>query len=460
MNANANEPMLIHQKEERYYVLALIFSIIVYLGLFFSIIFMLLIPILIVIPLAAQAIMMANIRMNGVRITPRQFPEVFALAEEQCAKMGFTVVPDLYVMESSGILNAFASRFFGRNMVVLYADLFELIQSGGERELAFVLTHELAHIKRNHIMKQIFIIPAMWLPFLGEAYSRACEYTCDRMAAYYINDAEAAMNGLTILAIGKTLYRRVDREEYLLQSSYENGFFVWLAERLSTHPPLPKRIHALQQFAGYSSSIVFHTSRIGIVIAVVAVFVLLGSISTGIIFSKSIGTFMSQFEDRVNTEEELLDAALEGDADLVRQLLSSGVNPDAADAEGWTALMWAAQLNDTDSGIAIIDAGADLNLVEHTYEETALTIAIYNGSVDVVELLLERNANPDLQDSTGWTPLMTAATEGDIESTKLLLQAGADPLMVDETGYTAADYAMDSGFEDIALLLQETGERI
>ncbi|CAM4461516.1 Zn-dependent protease with chaperone function [Paenibacillus endophyticus] len=460
MNANANEPILIYQKEERYYVLALIFSIIVYLALFFSIIFMLLIPILVVIPLIAQAIMMANIRMNGVRITPRQFPEVFAVAEEQCAKMGFTVVPDLYVMESSGILNAFASRFFGRNMVVLYADLFELIQSGGERELAFVLTHELAHIKRNHIMKQLFIIPAMWLPFLGEAYSRACEYTCDRMAAYYIDDAEAAMNGLTILAIGKTLYRRVDREEYLLQSSYENGFFVWLAERLSTHPPLPKRIHALQQFAGYSSSIVFHTSRIGIVIAVAAVFVLLGSVSTGIIFSKSIATFMSQFEDGANAEEELLGAALEGDADLVRQLLSSGVNPDAADAEGWTALMWAAQLNDTASGSAIIDAGADLNLFEHTYEETALTIAIYNGSVDVVELLLEGNANPDLQDSTGWTPLMTAATEGDMESTKLLLQAGADPLIVDETGYTAADYAMDSGFEEIARLLQETGKRV
>ncbi|WP_138751958.1 M48 family metallopeptidase [Paenibacillus sinopodophylli] len=460
MNTNELEPVLIHKKEERYYVLAIIFSVLVYVGLFFSIIFMFIIPIIIVVPLLAQAIMMANIRMNGVRITPRQFPEVFTVAEAQCVRMGFPVVPDIYVMESSGVLNAFASRFFGRNMVVLYSDLFELLKSGGERELAFVLTHELAHIKRNHIMKQLFIIPAMWLPFIGEAYSRACEYTCDRMAAYYCNDVEAAMNGLTVLAIGKSLYKEVDREEYLLQSSYETGFFVWLAERLSTHPPLPKRIHAIQQFAGYSSSIVFKTSRIGIVVAAIAVFVVLGSIGTGIIFSKSIDTFMSQLDVTAPTDEEMLGAASEGDAELVQQLLSSGGNPNAADAEGWTALMWAAQLNDTVSGSALIEAGASLDVVEQTYEETALTIAIYNGSVDVVEVLLKGNANPDLEDSTGWTPLMTAATEGDMESIKLLLQAGADPGKMDETGYTAADYAMDSGFEDIVWLLQESGERI
>lgn len=461
MNAIDLETSLIHKKENRYFVLALIFSVFIYLCLFISIIFIFILPILILLPLFAQAIMMASIRTNGVRITPRQFPEVFAIAQAQCERMGFTVVPDLYVMESSGILNAFASRFFGRNMVVLYSDLFEMIQAGGEKELTFVISHELAHIKRNHLSKQLLILPALWLPFLGEAYSRACEYTCDRMAAYYTNDAEAAMNGLTILAIGKTLYKRVDREEYLLQSSYEKGLFVWLAEKLSTHPPLPKRIYAIQQYAGISSNIIFKTSssRIALIIILAVILVLGGSVTIGVTFSKSIDTFMSSL-DGPPTDDQMLGAASEADLELVKSLLDAGGNPNAADDEGWTALMWAAQLNETAIASSLIDAGAQLNVIEQSYEETALTIALYNESIEMVALLLEEGANPNLQDSTGWTPLMTAAKNGDIEGAELLLKAGADPLKVDETGYTAEDYALDAGFDELAELLQNLGDQI
>ncbi|MGO4697347.1 M48 family metallopeptidase [Paenibacillus sp. 2TAB26] len=461
MNAIDLETSLIHKKENRYFVLALIFSVFIYLCLFISIIFIFILPILILLPLFAQAIMMASIRTNGVRITPRQFPEVFAIAQAQCERMGFTVVPDLYVMESSGILNAFASRFFGRNMVVLYSDLFEMIQAGGEKELTFVISHELAHIKRNHLSKQLLILPALWLPFLGEAYSRACEYTCDRMAAYYTNDAEAAMNGLTILAIGKTLYKRVDREEYLLQSSYEKGLFVWLAEKLSTHPPLPKRIYAIQQYAGISSNIIFKTSssRIALIIVLAVILVLGGSVTIGVTFSKSIDTFMSSL-DGPPTDDQMLGAASEADLELVKSLLNAGGNPNAADDEGWTALMWAAQLNETAIASSLIDAGAQLNVIEQSYEETALTIALYNESIEMVALLLDEGANPNLQDSTGWTPLMTAAKNGDIEGAELLLKAGADPLKVDETGYTAEDYALDAGFDELAELLQNLGDQI
>jgi Zn-dependent protease with chaperone function len=453
------DPSLIHQKENRYFVLALIFSIFMYLSLFISIIGLFIIPVLLLLPLFAQALMMANIRTNGVRISPGQFPEVFATVQDQCAKMGFYTVPDVYVMESSGILNAFATRFFGRNMVVLYSDLFELIETGGSRELTFVITHELAHIKRNHLTKQLLIFPALWFPFIGEAYSRACEYTCDRMAAYFTDDAEAAMNGLTILAIGKTLYKRVDREEYLIQSSQEKGVFVWLAEKLSTHPPLPKRIYAIQKFVGANTSAVFQSSKIGLIVLLSSAVIIIGAISVGVLFADNIVKLTETLAETVSGEE-LLVAASDGDLEGVQTLLESGTDPNVTDEEGWTALMWAAQLNDTAMASALIEAGATLDFVEFSYEETALTIALYNDSTDLAALLLEKGANPNLQNSSGWTPLMTAASYGNYEATQLLLDAGANPAIKDDSDMTAADYALENGYDDIAALLQEIGEQI
>ncbi|MGE5702203.1 MAG: M48 family metallopeptidase [Clostridia bacterium] len=246
MDKIREELQLVHKKETGYYVLCMIVSISTYLALLFSGIGIIILAVLFLVPLFVHAISMAHVRKNAVRITPRQFPEVYEKIKVLSERMRLASMPDVYVMESSGILNAFATRFFGRNMVVLYSDIFDLINQEGEEELSFVIAHELAHIKQKHIAKQLLILPAMWYPFVGEAYSRACEYTCDRMAAYYTNNPAAAMNGLTILAIGKTLYKKVDREEYLMESDRERGFFVWLAEKLSTHPPLPKRINQIE----------------------------------------------------------------------------------------------------------------------------------------------------------------------------------------------------------------------
>ncbi|MBB6215986.1 Zn-dependent protease with chaperone function [Anaerosolibacter carboniphilus] len=257
MNKDLMSKDLIHKNEKTYFVVALIVSIIGYLALLISIAGIFILLGLAVSSLFLHGLMMAQIRINGVRLSDKQFPEVFQKVRELCDRMEMNVVPDVYVIESGGALNAFASRFFGKNMVVLYSDVFDLINSADDEELSFVITHELAHIKRNHLKKQLFILPAMWIPFLGEAYSRACEYTCDRMAAYYTNNAEASMNGLTMLGIGKSLFKKVNRREYLLQSSEEKGFFVWLAEKISTHPPLPKRIDEIQEFVSDYPNVFF-----------------------------------------------------------------------------------------------------------------------------------------------------------------------------------------------------------
>ncbi|UQD53065.1 hypothetical protein C0971_14150 [Bacillus methanolicus] len=61
--------------------------------------------------------------------------------------MGLTNIPDIYIVESEGILNAFATRFFRRNVVALYSGILELIKRDAEKEVLFVLAHEFGVIK-------------------------------------------------------------------------------------------------------------------------------------------------------------------------------------------------------------------------------------------------------------------------------------------------------------------------
>jgi Zn-dependent protease with chaperone function len=183
------------------------------------------------------------LRGNGVRVTARQFPVIHALVERHAVALGLEPAPPVYVLQAGGVLNAFATRFFSREFVVLYSDVVSLAQERGEDALGFVVAHELAHIRRGHLKHRWIKLPGHFVPYLGKAYSRACEYTCDRFSAE--SGPAGAIDGLLVLAAGTSLYRNVDAEVYAAQVDTEAGFWVWRAEIASTHPRLPKRVAAL-----------------------------------------------------------------------------------------------------------------------------------------------------------------------------------------------------------------------
>jgi len=189
-----------------------------------------------------HGVMLGQIRGNGVRVSERQFPELMAIARQQSRRLDMEV-PDVFVLQSGGILNAFATRFLGRNFVILYSDVLALATQKGEKAVSFVLGHELGHIKRRHMTRRALLYPAMVFPFLGSAYSRACEYTCDRIGNAL--EPEGSVDGLLVLAAGRDLYSHVDAEAYAEQRRTESGFFVRLAEILATHPNLTKRVAVL-----------------------------------------------------------------------------------------------------------------------------------------------------------------------------------------------------------------------
>jgi Zn-dependent protease with chaperone function len=189
-----------------------------------------------------STLMIGYIKGNGVKLNPLQFPEVYGIAKSHSEKLGMPTIPEIYVIQGGGMLNAFATRFARRNFVVIYADILESAYNEGIDVVSFILGHELGHIKRKHVsvLKHLATLPARLLPFIGNAYSRACEYTCDQIG--YALCPEGAQRGLLLLAAGKHLYKRVNVDTMMKYQMNHLGYSAWLTEIFSSHPMTIKRL--------------------------------------------------------------------------------------------------------------------------------------------------------------------------------------------------------------------------
>ena len=239
-------PDLVNPKERTYLMLALMVSGLIYFSLLISVVGIFYLLFAAATLAIAQGIAIGQLRGNAIRVSERQFPDVLRVAHQVCGQLGIAEVPPIYIMQSGGVLNAFATRFFGRNYVCLYSEILELAFEHGEAEVAFVLAHELTHVARNHVWWKTVTAPAALVPFLGAAYSRACEYTCDAYAAYLW--PQGAEGGILVLAAGKRLYREMNVDAFLAQGHEPDTFWIWLAEHLATHPNLPKRLSYVRYF--------------------------------------------------------------------------------------------------------------------------------------------------------------------------------------------------------------------
>jgi Zn-dependent protease with chaperone function len=192
----------------------------------------------------AHVMLIGHVRGSSIKLGPQQMPELYDRVVNIAQRIGMERVPDVYLQQSGGILNAFATRFGRRRFVVLYS---ELVKACGDNldALDFIIAHELGHIHRGHLNWRWFIAPALFIPFLGTAYSRACEYTCDRYGVQASPNLKRSLDGLCILAAGPDFVSYVNKQAFVAQRDDLNTAFMKLGEWFGTHPPLAKRVAAL-----------------------------------------------------------------------------------------------------------------------------------------------------------------------------------------------------------------------
>jgi hypothetical protein len=154
-------------------------------------------------------------------------------------------------------------------------------------------------------------------------------------------------------------------------------------------------------------------------------------------------------------------AALAGEhfqtADLLRH---NGADPHVRGRYGMSPLHAAARSGRFDVVQILIEYDpADINAGD---EPTPLLLASgrYNfkdGSV--LRLLLEHDADINVQNQAGQTPLQWASMNGALEVVRLLLEHGADVEAMDNDGKTALQVAAEEGHDEVVELLREHGAR-
>lgn len=188
----------------------------------------------------------SSARRDAVQIGSEQFPEIYSIASRYAKILGLKKVPQIYIMQKGGMLNAFASYFFFRNYVIINSDVFDIayLKHKDVDALSFLLAHEMAHIAFSHtkIWYNFGILTSKYVPILFPALSRAMEYSCDNVAKSICPEG---LHGAFIMVAGKHLYKEINVEAYLKQARNTKGWFEFYGNLMSTHPIPVRRIPAL-----------------------------------------------------------------------------------------------------------------------------------------------------------------------------------------------------------------------
>lgn len=158
-------------------------------------------------------------------------------------------------------------------------------------------------------------------------------------------------------------------------------------------------------------------------------------------------------QDRVDfMSQHLVSAAERGDLVGVLKHLDSGADPNYhSKSRGMTALHMAVQGRHAEVVRVLLERGADPNLTG------LLAIACHDATEEIIGLLLAAGADPNRAGAGGETPLMVAARFSPPEVLRRFLDAGGDPALVSDEGKSAIDFARLSRWKDNVTLIEEAG---
>lgn len=158
---------------------------------------------------------------------------------------------------------------------------------------------------------------------------------------------------------------------------------------------------------------------------------------------------VSEFSD--TPEGRLFKAAWIGDVSTLRGM---NIDINLKDAIGRTPLHIAAEKGDMGVAMFLIENDANVNVADVNGNTPLVFIINKTGNLKVIQRLLEKGARVNLQNRTGETALMYAAWHGHLAIVQLLLENRADVTLKNRQGRTALTLAESKGHQEIVEMLK------
>lgn len=160
-------------------------------------------------------------------------------------------------------------------------------------------------------------------------------------------------------------------------------------------------------------------------------------------------------------QDSLVDLVRAGQREAALSAITAqGIDVNAAEADGATALHWATYTVDHELVRALLKAGAKADITNR-YGSSPLTEAVKLGDLELVRMLLDAGANPNSPNQDKQTALMLAANIGWLEVAKLLIDRGADVNVIESfRGQTALMWAAAENHPEIVELLIAKGAKV
>lgn len=153
---------------------------------------------------------------------------------------------------------------------------------------------------------------------------------------------------------------------------------------------------------------------------------------------------------------DLFEAAVLGDAARAAALLdASPALLDSFSHDGWTALHLAAFFNRLEVVELLLARDAKLDLKsKNQLNNTPLNAAVAANRLEIARRLLEAGADANAHQHGGITPLHEAAAAGNAAMVRLLLAHRADPSAISEDNRTPLGMALEKNHREVIEILQ------
>lgn len=155
--------------------------------------------------------------------------------------------------------------------------------------------------------------------------------------------------------------------------------------------------------------------------------------------------------DHIERENSLIEAIADNDTQRVEALLKNGMNPNAIQRNGLSALMVAVNTNNPSTIRLLVDHGAAIDLLADN--KTALMQAASSDCyVAALQELLTLGANPHAVNRSDETALFYAVTSKNPKTTKIMLSAGSNVNHKNKSGWTPLFFAIGNSKYNIEIM--------